>query len=681
MHRHFAAHPWVAGVLLAGVMTLWAWADGALPHGIDTAAIDRSVSPGEDFYRFANGKWLAAAVIPPERQQLDSFTIVIDRTREVLGRIMEEIAAPGDAPADPLAAKLGALYRSGMDTGRIDAAGHRPLVLHLARIAAIQDPQAILSVLGGLHAHGVGAGFRFAAVPDLKDSSRTIAELGQGGLGLPDRDYYLAEDDKSKALRAGYLAHVARMLELLGTKRSAAEKAARSVLAFETRLARAARDRADLRDPHRNYHWLDIGSLEKQSGLSWTGYFDALGLAVPKGLNLAQPDFVRALGRMIAHAPLDDWRIYLRWHLVHAYADSLSAPFEDEDFRFYATVMRGVPRMRPRAERVRAAVDDLMGEAVGRLYVARAFPTKAQAAAEALVANIRATLRARLDRLDWMSPPTRREALRKLDAMRQKIGHPSRWRDYSGLVLDRPVYADNVLAARAFQVRHELKKIGRPIDRDEWEVTPQTVNAYYKESRNEIVLPAAIWQPPFFDPAAEDAVNYGGLGMIIGHEMTHAFDDRGRQFDADGNLRDWWAPADDRAYREQAERLVKQYDGYVAIDDIHVNGRLTLGENIADLGGLTIAFHAFERTRANRPAAHAPDGFTPDERFFLAFAQLWRGKLRPEYLRFKLRTSDHTQGRFRVLGPLANMPEFFDAFAIPPVQSGAWRNPNPVRIW
>jgi predicted metalloendopeptidase len=671
----------IVALLFAGRAVAGESPETTSAHGVDLAAIDWSVKPGDDFYQFANGKWLAATRVPADRAQVDSFTLVIDRTREVLGQILEKAARQTDRPRDPVAGKVRSFYKSGMDTDRIEAAGVRPLEPILKRIAADQDQQSLLPAIACLHGYRVFAGFQFAAVPDLKHSSRMIAQLSQGGLGLPDRDYYLKDDDQAKSLRTAYLAHVAKMFTLLGDEPALAQTRAEIVLEFETRLARASRARADLRDPQLNYHLLSVADLEKESGASWKGYFDGLKLPEPKALNVAQPAFVREFGRMLADAPLADWKTYLRWQLVNACAESLSSAFEKEDFHFYNTMLHGVSKMRPRRQRVQEAVDALLGEALGQLYIARAFRPEARARAELLVKNIRAALRDRLEHLDWMSPPTRREALRKLDAMRIKIGHPTKWPDYSGLLLDHPVYADNVLAARAFQAARELAKIDRPVDRDEWEVTPQTVNAYYKESRNEIVFPAAIWQPPFFDLRADDAVNYGAIGMISGHEMTHAFDDRGRQFDAEGNLRDWWAPADARVYQERAARLVKQYDDYVAIDALHVKGRLTLGENIADLGGLTIAFAALKKVLADRPAPGKIDGFTPEQRYFLAFAQVWRAQLRPEFMRFKLRTSDHTQGRYRVLGPLANTPQFFDAFAISPTEAGNRRNPKPIQIW
>jgi predicted metalloendopeptidase len=681
MDQYRRARP-VAPVLIVVVgIVFGAFADGMPAHSIDTAAMARSVRPEEDFYRFANGQWLATTEIPPDRAQVDSFTLVIDRTRRVIGQILEQAARETGVTPDSVANKVGTLYRSGMDVNRIEAAGARPLEPFLKQIAAIQRRDELLPALALLHNYEVFAGFHFATVPDLKNSSRMIAELSQGGLALPDRDYYLKQDEKGQALLSTYLTHLGKMFELLGDKPAAAATKAGIALAFETRLARASRARVDLRDPDQNYHVVNVTEPEKGNGGSWKAYFACRGLQLPKRMNIAQPMFVQELNRMLADEPLDNWKAYLRWQVAHAYAEFLNSPFEGEDFHFFGTVLHGVTEMRPRSDRVQAAVDDLLGEGLGQLYVARVFTPDTLTRAASLVASVKAALRERLEHLDWMSPSTSREALRKLDTMQVKLGHPEKWHDYAELSLNRLVYAENVLAARAYQTRKQLAKIDRPVDRDEWEVTPQTVNAYYKESRNEIVLPAAIWQPPFFDSQADDAVNYGAIGMIIGHEMTHGFDDRGRRFDASGNLRDWWAPYDAEVYRERSARLEKQFDSYVAIDDLHVNGRLTLGENIADLGGLTISYLALEKALSKTRVRAKIDGFTAEQRFFLAFAQLWRAKLRPEFMRFKIQTSDHTQGRYRVLGALANTPEFFDAFGISRKVSVAWRNPDPVRIW
>jgi putative endopeptidase len=550
------------------------------------------------------------------------------------------------------------------------------------RIAAIKEVKDLLPALARLHLVRSFASFDFASTPDLKNSRRVIAEFSQGGLTLPDRDYYLKDDDRLKKIRIEYVAHVAKMFELLGDKHADAERAAKTVLEFETRLAKASRARADLRDPHRNYHLMSVADMEKETlGVSWQPYFEALGLSDLKELTIGQPDFLKEVGQMIVQTPLEDWRIYLRWKLLNTYADKLSAPFVVEDFHFDGTVLSGTPRNLPRWERIVQDTDLLLGEALGQLFVEKEFPPAAKNKAEALVANLKDTLRERLAKLDWMQPKTREQALLKLEAMAVKIGYPAKWRDYSGLAVDRDVYVSNVLQAQEFLTRFDLGKIGKPLDRGEWRMTPPTVNAYYQPNRNEIVFPAGILQPPFFDPNADDAVNYGGIGMVIGHELTHGFDDQGRKFDADGNLRDWWTQEDAETYKKRAEEIREQYSRYVPIDDLKINGEQTLGENIADLGGLKISYLAFKKTLKHKAAQAKIDGFTPEQRYFLSYAMLWRAAVRDEFLRRQVRTDYHSPARFRVLGPLFNTPEFFEAFPAPEDDIRTKLNPRPVVIW
>ncbi len=654
--------------------TLW--------RGIDTAGMDRSVKPWEDFYRYANGKWLDRFQLPADRSVVYVFTLLQDSNREKLHAILEDAAKDAGGKRDTIRGKVGAFYKSGMDETKVEAAGATPLRPELDRIAALKEREDLLPALARLHESGVAATFHFGASPDEKDSRREIAELYQGGLGMPDRDYYLKDDPKMKAVRDAYRAHVRKMLELLGDEPKTAEREAQTVLDLETRLAKASRSRVELRDPHRNYHLMTVAELDAVTpGVSWKPYFKALGLDELKELNVGQPPFVEELGRLVKDVSLDDWKTYLRWHLLSTYADVLSSPFVDEDFHFSGTVLQGIPRNRPRWERVVTMTDRELGEALGQLYVAREFPPEAKARADAMVRNLKATLRERLAHLDWMSPQTREEALRKLDAMAIKIGYPNKWRDYSGLAVDSDVYAKNVMAANAFEVRYRLGKIGKPVDRDEWHMTPPTVNAYYNPNLNEIVFPAGILQPPFFDPKADDPLNYGAIGMVIGHEMTHGFDDQGRKYDAAGNLRDWWLPQDELRYKERAAKIAAQYGSYIALDDLHINGQLTLGENIADLGGLKIAYVALQKALHEKPAAAKIDGFTPEQRFFLAYAQIWRGKMRPEAQRMRLLTDPHSPGRFRVLGPLFNMPEFAEAFDVTPEEAKGHVNPTPVSIW
>jgi putative endopeptidase len=651
-------------------------------RGIDTAGMDRSQKPWEDFYLFANGKWIAETEIPSDRPALYSFTLLDKHNREQLRKILEEAAQDKDVPKNSIRWKVGAFYRSGMDEKKIEEQGAKPLQSELQRIAALKERKELLPALARLHTIRSFAAFAFASTPDLKDSSRVIARFSQGGLSLPDRDYYLKNEPRLKKIRSEFVAHITKMFELLGDKHEDAERQANTVLAFETRLAKASRARPDLRDPYRNYHLMSVAEMEKETpGVSWRPYFQALRLGNLQELTIAQPDFLREVGQMLVQTPLDDWKVYLRWKLLNNYADKLSARFVQEDFHFNGTVLTGTPRNLPRWERIVQTTDRLLGEALGKLYVEKEFPPEAKDKAETLVANIKDTLRERLAKLDWMQPKTREEALRKLDAMAVKIGHPVNWRDYSGLAVDRDVYVLNVMQAEEFQTRFDLGKIGKPMDRTEWRMTPPTVNAYYQPNRNEIVFPAGILQPPFFDAKADDAVNYGGIGMVIGHELTHGFDDQGRKFDADGNLRDWWTPQDAETYKKRAEEIREQYGRYVPIDDLKINGEQTLGENIADLGGLKISYLAFQKTLKGKPAPAKIDGFTAEQRFFLSYAMLWRAAVRDEFLRRQVRTDFHSPARFRVLGPLYNTPEFFQAFPAPQDALRSKLNPKPVVIW
>jgi putative endopeptidase len=648
---------------------------------LDIDGMDLAYKPWRDFYEYANGEWIAKLRLPPDKPRVYVFTLLQEENLQKVRRILEEAAGRG-AAKDTTRGKVGAFYRSGMDENTIEAAGVKPLQEEFNHLAGLQKRDEVLPALARLHLRGVFAGFQFDSSPDEKDSRRMIAAFHQGGLGMPDRDYYLKDDEKTKAIRSAYTEHLQKMFRLLGETEPDSTRQAKAVLALETQLAKASRTRVDLRDPLRNYHLLTVKELHEQTpGVPWRLYFDRLGLNDLKELNVGQPDFLQELARLLAEVSLDDWKTYLRWHLVNTYADKLSAPFVEEDFHFKAKVLTGVEENRPRWQRVAETTDRLLGEALGQLYVAREFPPQAKTRADALVRNIKETLRERLGRLDWMSEGTRQQALKKLDAMTVKIGHPDKWRDYADLAVNSDVYAVNVMAAVTFEVRHDLAKIGKPTDRTEWHMTPPTVNAYYNPNLNEIVFPAGILQPPFFDARADDAVNYGAIGMVIGHELTHGFDDQGRLYDAAGNLREWWQPEDARRYKERAAQIAEQYSGYIVLDDLKINGRLTLGENIADLGGLKIAYEALRKTRKDRPAEEKIQGYTPAQRFFLSFAQIWRGKIRPEALRLRLRTDPHSPARFRVLGPLYNLPEFFDAFDVPADQREGRLNPKPVSIW
>jgi putative endopeptidase len=506
----------------------------------------------------------------------------------------------------------------------------------------------------------------------------TIASVGQGGLGLPERDYYFRDDDKSKQLREQYVAHVAKMLELSGETPAAAQTAATAVMRIETALAKGSKPVAELRDPVANYHKLPLAEVKKLApDFDWPGYFKGIGLADAGDIDVGQPEFLQAFNALLGGEPVASWQAYLRWHLVHGAAAYLSTPYIEENFAFYGKILTGRKTLRDRWKRVLDMTDGAVGEALGQLYVADNFPAASKARVLQLVANLRAVLRERLQTLDWMDEPTRAAALKKIDAFGVKIGYPDKWIDYSSLTLNRGPFVLNALRADEFNVRRDLAKIGKPFDRTEWLMAPQEINAYYNPTMNEIVFPAGILQPPFFDATADDAVNYGAIGMVIGHEMTHGFDDQGRQFGADGTLKDWWTEESAKRFAERSKAIVAQYSAYTVVDDLKLNGELSQGENIADLGGLKIAFTALQRTFGGRPQPKI-GGFTPEQRFFLSYANAWRSSWRPEMIRLVANSDPHPPPRIRVNGPLSNLPEFAEAFAIP--EGSPLRRPAAERV-
>jgi predicted metalloendopeptidase len=509
-----------------------------------------------------------------------------------------------------------------------------------------------------------------------------IAQAYQGGLGMPDRDYYTKEDDGSKKLRDQYVEHVTKMLTLAGEPAAQAAEKAKKVMELETSLAKPARTRVELRDPQKNYNKMKPAELQKlMPDFTWADYFKELNLSAPGDINVGQPDFFKAVGEIFKSASIDDCKTYLRWHLIHNLASTLSSDFVDENFRFFETALRGTKVIKPRWKRVIAKTDEELGESLGKLYVAEHFPPEAKARALEMVNNLKEALADRIKTLEWMDEPTKKEALKKLAAFTVKIGYPDKWRDYSALKVDRTSYAANVLRGDMFETNRQLKKIGKPVDRAEWGMSPPTVNAYYSPNLNEIVFPAGILQPPFFDPKADDAVNYGGMGAVIGHEMTHGFDDQGRQFDATGNLRDWWTPESAKNYTQRSKAVVDQYAAYEALPGLKLNGELTQGENIADIGGVKLAYMALQKALSKKGPQAKIDGFTQEQRFFLGFAQIWRNNQRDEDLKLQVATNPHSPGRFRTIGPLSNLVEFQKAFDIPDGSPMIRSADQRVNIW
>jgi putative endopeptidase len=684
----------LAGAFACSILPGTAARAADAPPAFDVANMDMKVKPSEDFFRYANGTWIASNPIPPEYSRWGSFVELQERNLATLKEICDAAAQKGDAPKGSAWQKIGDFYASGMDETRIDQDGATPLNEELGRIAAIKDRGELATALGRLQSFRVNVGFNFGADQDAKDSTRIIAQIQQGGLGLPDRDYYTKEDDDSKKLRTGYVAHVTKMLTLLGDTPEVAAANAKTIMDLETDLAKASMTRVERRDPVATYHKLALDEVQALlPDFPINKYLLAAGCPDPGSINVAQPEFLKALARVAKTNSLDDWKTYLRWHLVHMCAPMLSSAFVNEDFEFYGKTLTGTKELKPRWKRVIAIIDTGInggpyptggvGEALGQLYVEKTFPPEAKQRALELIANLRAALAERIAKLEWMSPETKLQAQKKLDAFGVKVGYPDKWRDYSKLEIDRKSYVQNALRAEQFNFQRTLSKIGKPVDRTEWGMTPPTVNAYYSPKMNEIVFPAGILQSPFFSFTADDAINYGGIGMVIGHEMTHGFDDQGRQYDADGNLRDWWTKEDGDKYNERAKAIVEQFSNYVVIDGMKVNGALTQGENIADLGGLKIAYDAFQKALAAKPGAANVkiDGFTPAQRFYLGYAQVWRGSTRPEAVKLRLKTDPHAPPELRVNAPLSNLPEFMSAFDCPPNSPMVRPANQQVKIW
>ena len=633
------------------------------PPAFDLKNMDPSVKPQDDFYTYANGTWLKKNPIPPEESRWGSFNALVEKNNAAMKIVAENAAKK--AAADPDAQKVADYYASGMDEKAIDAAKAKPLADEFKKIDEIKDPEGLLKMIAHLHTMGVNAFFGFTSGQDDKNSTMVIAQAFQGGLGMPDRDYYTKEDDASKKLRDAYVTHVTKMLTLLGEPAAKAGDDAKKILALETALAKPARTRVELRDPQKNYNKMTLNDLQAMMpNWNWPVYFREIGLEAPGDINVGQPDFFKAANDLFKSAALEDWKTYLRWQLIHGAAAELSNDFVNENFSFFGTTLTGAKALKPRWKRVVTATDNALGEALGKLYVADNFPPESKARMIELVKNIQEAMADSIKSRDWMDDATKAEALKKLAAFTVKIGYPDKWRDYSPLKIDRGPYVLNAARAAMFESKRELDKIGKPVDRNEWGMSPPTVNAYYNPNMNEIVFPAGILQPPFFNAAADDAINYGGIGAVIAHEISHGFDDQGRQYDATGNLRDWWTPESAAKYKERADKIVKQYSAYEPIKGIHINGELTQGENIADDGGVKLAFAALQKALKNKPQEKI-DGFTPEQRFFLGWAQVWRANTREEALKLRLNTDPHSPTQYRCNGPVSNSPEFKKAFNLP----------------
>lgn len=632
----------------------------------DKSGMDTTVAPGDNFFEYANGGWIKKTKIPDDQTSWGAFNILYEGNQQKTKAILEEAAA-GHAQKGSIEQKVGDFYASGMDSLAIEKRGYEPLKPQLAQIAALKDYKDALRYMAADEANRGGELLGVYVGADDRQSTINRINFVQSGLSLPEKEYYTRTDDASKKIRAAFVDYVAQLFSLTGVDSVAARQKADAILAFETTLAQSHKAPADLRDPVANYHKLSTGELTTMMpNLGWSALLTAMDLKTDTVL-VAQPAYYQALDKVLPTMPLQLLKDKLTLGLIDDNAALLSSAFVTARFNFYNKTLNGQPVQTARWKRVARTVDGALGELLGQLWVKKYFTAEAKERMLTLVNNLQKVYKERINQLDWMAPETKKVAITKLDKFVKKIGYPDKWKDYSDVEVDRALYFENVQQARIHEWKQNLAKVNQPVDKTEWGMTPPTVNAYANPTFNEIVFPAGILQFPFFDKDADDAINYGAIGMVIGHEMTHLFDDQGRQYDADGNLRDWWTKADADKFKAKTQLVVDQYNGYTVLNNLHLNGRLTLGENLADLGGITLAYQAFKLTEQGKSNTKI-DGFTPDQRFFLGYAQVWREKVRPEAERVGVQTDPHSPGKYRVNGPLSNFEPFYKAFDVKPGQ-------------
>lgn len=648
--------------------------------GLDVNSMDSTADPCQDFYRYACGGWLKNNPIPNDKARWDVYSKLAEDNQKFLHAMLAELASAGSIRTSTQQ-KAGDYFAACMDEAAVEQRGAAPIAGHLARIDALRSKADLPAVLAELHLavdHG-GLFFGFGAAQDFADSSQVIAFAGSGGLGLPDRDYYFRRDAKSRQLRNQYQAHVARMYQLLGDESAKAQQAAALVLRMEKALAGATLTQVEKRDPYQLFHKMPLRDWQALTPqFNWNDYLNALGRPALDQVNVSEPKFYRAFDRQLQARTIDEIKSYLRWHLAHAFAPALSPAFVNEHFNFFSRALLGVKELPPRWKHCVSFSDAQLGEAVGEEFVRRTFKPETKANVLRMTLQIEQAMQQDIASLSWMSPATKQRAQEKLRAIVNKMGYPDRWRDYSEFVAKRDDFAGNVERGHRFEFRRQLAKIGQPLDRGEWEMTPPTVNAYYNPQMNDINFPAGVLQPPLYDPKMDDAPNYGNTGGTIGHELTHAFDDEGRQFDAAGNLKDWWSARDAREFKQRTQCIVDQYANYTVIDDIKINSKLTLGEDVADLGGLMLGWMAWQTQRALVPA-QAADGLSPEQRFFVGYAQWACENDRPENMRANAMVDPHSPGKYRVNGLMVNMPEFAQAFSCKAGQPMVKK--KPCRVW
>jgi putative endopeptidase len=630
--------------------------------GFDINSLDKTCEPCKDFYQFANGGWIQKNPVPAAFPSWGRFNELNEKNRDTLRQILEESASNPKAAKGSSEQKIGDYYASCMDEARIEKDGLKPLEPALIRINNIEDVRGLQDEIARLQGDGVNVLFDFHSTEDARDAARMIAEASQAGMGLPDKDYYFKDDARMKNVRDEYVKHIARMFELMGDDAARARTAAQVAMSIETKLAEGAMTAVEQRDPNALYNKMSLAQLKSLTpNFSWDAYLKQVGAGMANEINITQPKFFKGLDQMLTAVPLSDWKTYLRWRLISFAAPALPARFVEENFNFNGKVLTGSKELLPRWKRCVSLTNGVLGEAVGQVYVKKNFSPEAKRRVLEMVSNLKAVLRSHLATMEWMGADTRKAANAKLDTFLDRIGYPDKWRDYSALEVDRGPFALNRMRAIRFDFNRQIGKIGKARDRNEWPFSPAIVNAFYNSTNNTITFPAGILQPPFFDPQADDAINYGGIGSVIGHEIIHGFDDEGSQFDADGNLKNWWTADDRKNFEARASCVEKQFNGFQVEENLYTNGKLVLGESIADLGGLTIAYAAYQKSLAGKER-QVLDGFTPEQRFFLGYAQVWGGNVRPEFARLLTQADPHPLPRFRVNGPLSNMPQFAQAF-------------------
>lgn len=630
----------------------------------DVSLIDSTFDPAQDFYHFANNGWLNENPLPDDESRYGTFDQLAKETSKKVQTLVTDLAKQ-KFEQGTIEQKISDFYSLGMDTVKINQQGLDPIKSEIDLIGQVQDQNDLIKQVSHFHLYGIGSMFSFGGGPDAKNSEMVISSLNQGGLGMNDRDYYTNDDERTKEVRAAYVDHLAKMQVLAGVDEVKAEQNAKIIMKIETRLAEASMTRLERRDPNATYNKMTYEEVKaRYNNINWEEYFAGLSLENPGDIDVGQPLFFDELNKMIVEIPVEDWKVYFNWNLLNSTANYLSADFVNQDFEFYGKTMQGSKQMRERWRTVLGATNRALGMAVGKKFTEKHFPAEAKERMVTLVNNLKTAYAQRIDKLEWMSDETKDKAKDKLAAVRVKIGYPDEWRDFSSLEIGQEAYVTNVLNARRFNREYNLNQIGKPVNKEEWFMTPQTVNAYYAPSLNEICFPAGILQPPFFYLDGDDAINYGAIGAVIGHEMSHGFDDKGRLYDKYGNLETWWTDEDSEKFNARTQVLVDQFNQIVIIDDLHANGELSLGENIADLGGLSISHTAFLNAQKENPQEEMIDGYTPDQRFYLSWARVWAQNIREKEMIRRTKEDVHSLGINRVHGPLANIPEFYQAFNV-----------------